>query len=171
MSDPTTLEQSTLDKASNAPKEEDLPTPISPEEAAASMQQSAAVLRQVELTALAIGALMAAGSWLVHAPNSARLAVLVGAAFSSVNLRLLIWSWSWLFHSKNPGAAAKEQSGKSSIPRFIFKYFFLLVGLGLALGGLKLHVVGFMIGLGNVIIAVALAPTMVQTIQPSQSES
>lgn len=170
MSETKTLEQTTTDEATDAPNEENSTTPNSAE-AAASTQQSIAVLRQVELTALAIGALMAAGSWLVQAPNAARWAVLAGAAFSSINFRLLIWSWSWIFQSKNPKAAAKEKSGKSYVPRFILKYFFLLVGLGLALGGLKLHVVGFMIGLGNVIIAVALAPTMTQTIQPSQSES
>ncbi len=165
ISEESTLSKTTTDNTKSTPEEESTLAPISEEEATASMQQSMAVLQQVELTALAVGALFAAGSWFIQIPTQARWAVLVGAVFSSINFRLLIWSWNWLFYSNNPGQVAKEQSGRSAVPRIIIKYLFLLVGLGLLIGGLKLHVVGFMIGLGNVIIAVALAPSMMQTLQ------
>lgn len=47
--------------------------------------------------------------------------------------------------------------------RFLFKHFFLLGGLGFCLWGLQLNVVGFSIGLGNIVIAIVLSPLLPQS--------
>lgn len=130
------------------------------QQVAADMKRSLAVLHQIELTALALGVVLAVGAWFVQIPFKARIAVLVGALFSSVNLRLMIWSWSWVFRDPNPQQSAEERSKMRAAPRFLLKYLFLLAGLALLVGGIKLHIVGFMVGLGNVLIAVALSPAM-----------
>lgn len=131
-----------------------------PPQEGSGIQESLALLQQIEWTALALGAVFSAGAWLIPLPFSARIAVLVGAVFSSVNFRLLIWSWSWIFRSTNPQSTAEHKTNSRVVPRFLIKYLFLLAGLALLIGGLKLHVIGFMVGMGNVLFAVALSPAM-----------
>ncbi|TNE49152.1 MAG: hypothetical protein EP343_12790 [Deltaproteobacteria bacterium] len=124
------------------------------------MKRSLVVLQQIEMTALALGLVLAVGAWFVQVPVKARIAVLIGALFSSVNFRLMIWSWSWVFRDPNPQQSAEERTRMAAAPRFLLKYLFLLAGLALLVGGIKLHIVGFMVGLGNVLVAVALSPAM-----------
>ncbi len=124
------------------------------------MKRSLVVLQQIEMTALALGLVLAVGAWFVQVPVKARIAVLIGALFSSVNFRLMIWSWSWVFRDPNPQQSAEERSRMAAAPRLLLKYLFLLAGLALLVGGIKLHIVGFMVGLGNVLVAVALSPAM-----------
>lgn len=137
--------------------------PLSPNTEQTELQENLGLLHQIEWTALALGLVVAVGSWLITVPLSARIAVLVGAIFSSINFRLLIWSWSWIFQSPHPQQVAARQARSRIAPRFLIKYLFLLAGLGLLIGGLQLHVLGFMIGMGNVLVAVALSPVMMQT--------
>ncbi len=47
--------------------------------------------------------------------------------------------------------------------RFLFKHLFLLGGLILCLWGLQLHVAGFSLGLGNIVIAILLSPLLPQS--------
>lgn len=47
--------------------------------------------------------------------------------------------------------------------RFLFKHLFLLGGLILCLWGLKLHVAGFSLGLGNIVIAILFSPLLPQS--------
>lgn len=64
--------------------------------------------------------------------------------------------------SESPSSAPLRRS-LFLTARFMFKHLFLLGGLIFCLWGLQLHVAGFSLGLGNIVIAILLSPLLPQS--------
>ena len=109
--------------------------------------------RKLETITLAIGIVLALGS-LFWGSLSLSLGVCLGAIFSSINLRLLIWSWGALFQQSVEADSSSESAPVHVLPRFVLKYSFLFLGILLIVVGLRANPVGFCIGLSNVFLAV-----------------
>jgi len=92
----------------------------------------------------------------------------LGALFASLNLRLLVWSWRGYIDAQvaQQRAEAGEDVPADAAdisrvwPRFALKYALLLGGIGVLVLGVKAHMAGFLLGMGNVIAAAALSPLL-----------
>lgn len=127
--------------------------------------------RRIEKLTWIFGLLLSAGS-LAYGSLMISAAVFLGALFATINLRLLIWSWSSVFqtaaansqasNAASAAAPAEPVSAFGVLPRFVLKYTFLLLGMVLLLFGLRSHPIGFGIGVSNVFLAILLYPLMPQ---------
>jgi hypothetical protein len=139
------------------------------EETEHSHRENLILLQRIELSALAIGIFLIIGG-VIFASKSVILAIAAGVAFASINFRLLIWSWQPIFMGVPERSSSKK--GVIAVLRMICKYLFLFAGIFLLIGGLRLNAVGFVIGLGNVIIGVAIfAPLFFKLSNVNKSQS
>lgn len=143
-------------------------------------------LGRIEKAAWLIGVLLVVATGLVDSVNMA-IATALGALFTSLNFRLLVWSWTGYMDSQvalrlaqqgaeeeapevldavPPEPKEQTESGifanMGVLPRFAIKYAFLLIGIFVLVGGVRLHLVGCLIGMGNVIIAAGLSPILLK---------
>jgi hypothetical protein len=133
-----------------------------------------AALKPVETTAWIVGVLMVIGCWFAGSQSMA-LGAAMGALFASINFRLLIWSWTAYVDTQvkasqeadeasEPEEASVEaaEAALGVLPKFLIKYAFLILGVFVLIGGLRLHFVGCLIGMGNVIVAATLSPIVLK---------
>ncbi len=105
--------------------------------------------QRIEKIAFLIGFLLAGAGFLYD--EEIGLAILLGAFYSSINFRLMIWSWGRIFEL---GTQNSEVASMGIITRFALKYAFLILGLLSAIFLLSLHPIGFAIGVGNIFLAI-----------------
>lgn len=130
-------------------------------------------LGRVEWVGAVVGLALICASWFWGTAAMAG-ATAMGAFFASFNLRLLIWSWRGYIDAQvaqrqqdegeTPAEEAPELSHVWS--RFVLKYVFLLAGIGVMVLGLKVHMTGFLLGMGNVIVAAAVSPLLLKRSSP-----
>lgn len=123
-------------------------------------QQSDQRLVRIEKISLVVGLCLALSSlyfWQFHLT----LALSLGAALSTLNFRLLWWGWGAVLRQQAQTDPPQQQ--KTLWPRLVLKYFFLLVGLLVLLLGLKLNLIAFGIGLGNIFLAVLVDASIPST--------
>lgn len=119
------------------------------------MTSSLRSVQSAELLAIALGGVACLGSLLLAKTWLFVWSVLLGAAFSSLNFRLLVWSWSSFL-----APSSSSSSPASILLRILLKYAFLFAGMGLFLFLLRLDPIGFLVGLSSLFFAISISPLL-----------